>query len=171
MGEPRTSLDLRQTAFGIQGSLTVFRDDTGMEPRLALSVCGLILLAACTTPSPAMMRAGHLSREVSVDGARFRVDFTATKAEAHRLNMDMRVARAPMVMRGAIAIVLATGCTLKPRSLEGDQAIVTAALDCEGTPGTAPLRAPDPAQIACVIADADRSGRRPKQVLTDCLIE
>lgn len=141
-----------------------------MIPRRLPCLILLPFLAACTTPSPAMIRADHLSREISVDGARFRVDFTARMAESHRLNMDMRVGRGPMVLRGAIAIVLATGCPLKPRTLEGDQAIVTARLDCAGAPGTAPLRAPDPAQIACVIADADRSGRRPDQVLTDCLI-
>lgn len=83
-----------------------------------------------------MWRDDRVSREVVVDGARFRVDMAAGMAEAHRLGLDLRLARGPMVRRGELAILRATGCPIRPGTLEGDQAIVRAELDCTGGQST-----------------------------------
>jgi hypothetical protein len=129
-----------------------------------------LLLAACHAPSPAMRHAGVQRQEVTVDAARWRVDWDGETAEAHRLNMDTRIVRGPMVMRGAAAIMVVTGCFLRPGTLEGDQAIVRAGTECGGAPARRVL-APGPERIACVLQARREDSRAPEAVLTDCLVQ
>lgn len=84
-------------------------------------------LSACALPSPRYI--GTEAREVSVGGMTFRVYRRADEVEVHRSGGGLP--RKSAVFLGALeAIETATGCPVRPRSMAGDQAIVTARIDC-----------------------------------------
>lgn len=87
-------------------------------------------LSACDSPSPAFM--GLTARQVTVDGSVFSVRATAYEAEAIRVNREWRARRGATVVKGALAIQMATGCKVRKRSLKGDTNIVKARLACAG---------------------------------------
>jgi hypothetical protein len=151
----------------VNEALRLGRQGDGMRMLVLLPA---LLLAACTAPVPGMHHAGVVSREVAVDGSRWRVDVDGAAVLAHRLNFDTRIARGPMVMRGAAAIVLATGCPLRRGTLTGDQALVRAETDC-GEDTALRVAAPGAEAIACVIAAARPGSRAPEPVVSDCLID
>ena len=115
-------------------------------------------LAACDSPSPRF--SGLAARQVLVDGSRFSVRSTAHEAEAIRLSRELKPERGPTVLKGAKAIVLASGCKLVPGTLDGDTNIVRADIDCPGA-APRPWRRPKPIELDCgVVGDLyqDRSG-------------
>ncbi|MEM6823926.1 MAG: hypothetical protein AAF566_02340 [Pseudomonadota bacterium] len=85
------------------------------------------LVAACGTPSSRFMGAEVGAYEV--DGMTFRVFRRADEVELLRSGGGLP--RKSHVFLGAIvAIEAATGCPVRPRSMKGDQALITAAVDC-----------------------------------------
>ncbi|RMD89234.1 MAG: hypothetical protein D6811_12615 [Alphaproteobacteria bacterium] len=144
--------------------------------RCMAPTCLCVALMACASPSPSlwMARGGAYLGRVEVDAARFAVWRKDDVAEAHRAGFDGRLARYPMVLRGAVAIRALTGCEIRPGSLEGDQAFVRARLDCSGE-GQAPPRPPPPppAAIVCVLPPepAVADSHAPEVFLTDCFVE
>lgn len=87
-----------------------------------------LCLAACASPSPRFQ--GATPTRVSVAGMDFAVFRSGAEVEAIRTNA-MPVPRQRDVFRNAIAAIeQATGCTLRPRSMTGDAAIIRAAVDC-----------------------------------------
>ena len=97
-----------------------------------------VVLAGCVAPSPAFL--GMRADQVSVDGMVFSVRHTAHEAEAIRVSQEALPRRATVTWRGAKAIVWASGCQVKPTSLEGDTNIVRADLDCAGAPKRLPRK-------------------------------
>ena len=95
-------------------------------------------LAGCDSPSPAF--SGLASRNVTVDGSSFSVRHTRDRAEAIRLSREWRPPLGRTLLKGSMAIMLASGCAVKPGSLDGDTNIVRADLDCAGQ-GALPGRA------------------------------
>ena len=87
-------------------------------------------LAACDSPSVAFQSVAE--RKVTVDGFHFSVRATRYEAEAIRLGLERLPRRAEVVYKGAKAMVIASGCAVVPKSLEGDENIVRADLDCPG---------------------------------------
>lgn len=88
---------------------------------------GLALLAACTGPSPHF--AGVTPQVVTARGMGFHVYRRADEVEAYRTGGG--IPRQSAVFLGAIsAIEKATGCPVRPRSVIGDQAVVSAEIDC-----------------------------------------
>ena len=87
-------------------------------------------LAACDSPSVAFQSVAE--RKVSVDGFHFSVRATRYEAEAIRLGLERPPRRAEVVYKGAKAMVIASGCAVVPKSLEGNENIVRADLDCPG---------------------------------------
>ncbi|MDF0602963.1 hypothetical protein P1J78_19645 [Psychromarinibacter sp. C21-152] len=102
----------------------------------------LVLPAACDSPSPAFSRLP--AHRVTVDDATFSVRFTPFEAEALRVSRGLPGSRGEVMFAGARAIMLASGCPVVPKTLEGDPAIVRASLDCAGTgPRPSPPAAPE----------------------------
>ncbi len=90
-------------------------------------IYALAILAACTGPSPYFM--GTKVGTFETGGMRFTVYQRADEVEVHRTGGG--IPRERDVWLGAIqAIESVTGCRLRPRSMEGDQSIVTAEVDC-----------------------------------------
>lgn len=93
--------------------------------RVALSL--VVLLAACASPSPRF--AGARAGAVEVDGMRFTIYRRADEVEVHRSGGG--IPRQRDVLLAAIrAVRTVTGCPVRPRSLKGDQAVMTAEIDC-----------------------------------------
>ncbi len=91
------------------------------------AVLAALALAGCTAPSPYFH--GARIGMVETGGMRFTIYRRADEVELHRKGGG--IPRERDVFLGAIeAIRIATGCTVRPRSMKGDQAIVTAEIDC-----------------------------------------
>ncbi|MDJ0826237.1 MAG: hypothetical protein QNJ16_12105 [Rhodobacter sp.] len=90
-------------------------------------------LAGCDSPSPKF--AGLTARQVTVDGSLFSVRYTRTEAEAVRISKEFGTRRGTIVGKGAKAIVIASGCAIKSRTLDGDTVYVRAKIDCAEAPG------------------------------------
>ena len=103
-------------------------------------------LAACDSPSVAFQDVAE--RRVKVDGFHFSVRATRYEAEAIRLGLERPPKRADVVFKGAKAMVIASGCAVVPKSLEGDENIVRADLDCPGS-GPKPWSRPAPKSLDC----------------------
>lgn len=88
----------------------------------------LLTLAACDSPSPAMM--GITPTYVTVDGAEFSVRRNGTRAEAIRTNAMPFPSIGAIVHRAGEAMEQATGCTVITDSLRGDQSVMRADLIC-----------------------------------------
>ena len=95
-----------------------------------------IMLAGCNTPS--MTFRGITPVTVTVDGSTFAVRVKDLHGEAIRTNMQYAPRTGPIGARGATAIAQVSGC--KVSRVGGDQAVVTAALDCgKGPPPLRPI--------------------------------
>ena len=108
-----------------------------------------IMLAGCNTPS--MTFRGITPVTVTVDGSTFAVRVKDLHGEAIRTNMQYAPRTGPIGARGATAIAQVSGC--KVRRVGGDQAVVTAALDCGKGP---PPRSDQSYWIMSVIPVADK---------------
>ncbi len=95
-------------------------------------------LAGCDSPSPAF--SGLAARNVVVDGSSFAVRHNGHEAEAIRTSPEWRPPLGRTLLKGSMAIMLASGCPVDPDSLDGDTNIVRADLECSGT-GALPDRA------------------------------
>lgn len=96
-------------------------------------------LGGCNSPSPGYH--GQPVRSVLVDGTRFRVHLTQYKAQAIRVSPEWNPGRGEIVSKGAKAIMLASSCPIRSKSLKGDEAMVLADLNCAGVPRRAPRAA------------------------------
>ena len=93
--------------------------------RTALPV--LALLAACVSPSPRFV--GARAGVAEIDGMRFTIFRRADEVEVHRTGGG--IPRQRDVYLGAMRAILdVTGCPVRPKSMKGDQAVVTAEIDC-----------------------------------------
>ncbi|UWQ95959.1 hypothetical protein K3728_01560 [Rhodobacteraceae bacterium M385] len=87
-----------------------------------------LALAACDSPSPAMM--GIPPTYVTVDGAEFSVRRNGHRAEAIRTNPMPFPSIGAIVHRAGQAMEQATGCAVDTDSLRGDQNVMRANLIC-----------------------------------------
>ncbi len=96
-----------------------------------MRLCCLIILltcAACASPSPAFKNAR--SGDINISGDRITVFYTPTHAQAVRTNARNKSQRAGAFARLVQAIVTVSGCDVRPRSVKGDDVLITAALIC-----------------------------------------
>ena len=98
--------------------------------RIALFLTALAL-TACNTPSIPFRGVAPVT--VTVDGSTFDVRVKDLRAEAIRTNMQYAPRMGPIGGRATQAIEEVSGC--KVRRVGGDQAMVTAALDCAASKG------------------------------------
>lgn len=87
-------------------------------------------LAGCV-PHSIPLYAGTAQR-VTVDGSRFLVRWTDTRAEATRISPESRPQRMVILSRALRAIETVSGCTVLPGTLYGDTNLAEAYLDCPG---------------------------------------
>ncbi len=120
--------------FAANRLLTEFADDEFMTRKMPLWwLCVLMVataaaLAGCDSPSPKF--SGLTGHRISVDGSQFSVRHTDQDAEAVRISKELRPGRGEVVLKGAKAIELASGCRVLPTSLDGDTNYVRADIDC-----------------------------------------
>jgi hypothetical protein len=88
----------------------------------------LVGLAGCSTPSPRFIGSDRM--EVSVGAARFAVYQRADEVEVLRISRTFLPKESAVILGAIQAIEQATGCPVRPRSVKGDQAIITAKIDC-----------------------------------------
>ena len=86
------------------------------------------LISGCA--SPAFLN--QPTRDVNIADSTFRVYMRSgtSEVEAHRISFEMLPSRVLTYARAHTAITQATGCQVVDGSLEGDQAIVRASVDC-----------------------------------------
>ncbi|MEB8387927.1 hypothetical protein OO012_11855 [Rhodobacteraceae bacterium KMM 6894] len=87
----------------------------------------LLGVAACDTPGPGFGRVAPV--RLTVAGSTFDVRVDGTRAEANRLNTQWAPRFNAMAPRGVAVIEKVSGCRV--RKLAGDQARMTAWLDCD----------------------------------------
>lgn len=85
-------------------------------------------LAGCASPA----YLGERSQLVTEAGSSFRVYMRSGSGdvEAHRVSPELLPSRALVLVKAEEAIAFATGCRVIPGTMEGDQAIVRAEVDC-----------------------------------------
>jgi hypothetical protein len=92
-----------------------------------------VLLSACTSASLSMW--GVAPVDITIGNSQFRIwaDPGSGQVEAHRISVEMPPpGRREVLARGLRAIEQVTGCVVRAGSLAGDQAIMTAEIDCAG---------------------------------------
>lgn len=94
-----------------------------LHPSLWLSI-----LSACASPG----FLGQPSEVVTEAGSSFRVYMRSGTGmvEAHRISPELLPSRSLVLAKAERAIADATGCLVIPGSLKGDQAILSAEVDC-----------------------------------------
>ena len=85
-------------------------------------------LGACASPSPRFLGADR--HDVVVEGSRFAVFHRADEVEVYRLSKEFLPRESAILLRAVQAIEMSTGCSVRPRSMSGDQALITAEVDC-----------------------------------------
>ena len=87
-----------------------------------------LVLAACSSPR----FLGEPSEVVTEAGSSFRVYMrrASREVEAHRISPELLPSRSLVLAKAVSAIEYATGCGVVPGSVEGDQAIIRAEVDC-----------------------------------------
>ncbi len=88
------------------------------------------MVAGCNTPAPPFQ--GIAPTRVEVDGSIFDIRVRGEFAEAIRINRQYAPRLGPIRTRAAIAIAQVSGCRVK--GVLGDQALMTANLDCARGP-------------------------------------
>ncbi len=96
--------------------------------RLALAMF-LALIAACASPSP-QMRGGKVM-EASAGNYPLTIWRKGTQVEIIRHGYAGRADQASLRYKMAKATEAATGCALRPGSIEGDSGVLRARLDCD----------------------------------------
>jgi len=97
-----------------------------------IRVCPIVclgILVACDSPSVAFMNAQKTI--VVIEESTFSVYRLENRVEVYRTSFEILPKRGQVFRRAELAIEQATGCPIWQRSLEGDQALITARLDCE----------------------------------------
>ncbi len=92
----------------------------------ALFVC--LIVMGCNQPS--LDFAGVDPVKVTVDQSTFLVWRLEDRAEALRTNVEWAPNWEHTYVRFAQAFQAATGCKVRPRTMEGDQSVMQARLDC-----------------------------------------
>lgn len=85
-------------------------------------------LAACDSPSPSFM--GPPPIVITIEQSTFAVHRRLDRVEVYRTSFEFTPDRAGVLRRAERAIEQATGCTVRARTLVGDQALIRATLDC-----------------------------------------
>ncbi|MEO0358287.1 MAG: hypothetical protein AAF386_08340, partial [Pseudomonadota bacterium] len=88
----------------------------------------IFLVAGCNQPS--LDFAGVDPVEVTIDQSTFRIWRVEDRAEALRTNVEWAPNWRHTYIRFARAFQAATGCTVRPRTMQGDQSVMQARLDC-----------------------------------------
>ncbi len=88
---------------------------------------------------------------VVIDGSRFAVHRRADRVEVYRISAEAFPKRAEVLLKAQLAILRATGCPVRPGSLQGDQALVKARLACDAA--SPPPVLPDSLIYECDIVD------------------
>jgi hypothetical protein len=91
-------------------------------------ISGMVILAGCA--SPGFLR--QPMHAVDVSGSKFKVYMRSgtSQVEAHRVSAELLPSRVLIYAKAIRAIEIATRCKVEDGSLAGDQAIVTADVDC-----------------------------------------
>lgn len=93
-----------------------------------LHLVAILLLAGCNTPGPGF--GGIDPVRVAVDGSVFDVRVAGSMAEAIRVNAQYAPRMGPIGDRARRAIEQVSGCAVT--RIGGDQAMIRAALSCDG---------------------------------------
>ncbi|RKF14655.1 hypothetical protein D6850_07160 [Roseovarius spongiae] len=109
----------------------------------------VMVLAGCDAPSPEFR--GIAPHRVEIGLSRFDVRVSGARAEAIRVNGEWAPRLAATAPGGVAAIERVSRC--KVRRLRGDQAMMTADLDCGGAPR--PLPPERPKYLDCGSVDLD----------------
>jgi len=88
-------------------------------------------LAACNTPSPAFK--GVPAQTVTVGQSVFEVRQSGAQVELLRTNTEYAPTFSSIIPRASQAVVMATGCTPRPQSWEGEQTLMQVEVDCPET--------------------------------------
>jgi len=98
-----------------------------MIKTLAILLCALILTACAS-----MSMQGQPMKQIVVAESTFNVYMRSDTdlVEAHRVSVEPLPSKLLTLSKAVRAIELATGCRLKDGTLEGDQAIIKAKVDC-----------------------------------------
>lgn len=88
----------------------------------------VLLLAGCSSPSLKFMNIEPV--RVSVEGSIYDVYSNGSEVQAIRVNRELLPSKAKAIVRMVMAIEQATGCTVVPTSVDGDQALVKAKIRC-----------------------------------------
>lgn len=106
-----------------------------LRVRIAIwrAVWGAMLAASLggCVPHSLPLYAGQAA-EITVDGSRFLVRFTDTRAEATRITPQGAPERLVILSRALRAIEDASGCQVRPGTLYGDTNLIEAYLTCPG---------------------------------------
>ena len=87
-----------------------------------------VILAACASPSPQLMRGQK--HEAEVGGSRFTIWRKGEMVEIYRTSPEMLPRLSAVMAKAAIAVEQVTGCPVREGSLVGDAALMKATLDC-----------------------------------------
>lgn len=126
-------------------ALVIFRIYEKGMLQMWFALLGLLLLASCNTPGPHFRDVP--ATRVRVNGSIFDVRVRDELAEGMRINPEYAPRFGPIKARAAFAIEAATGCQVL--KVLGDQALVTAVLDCGDSTRPKGRRLPS----GCVMAD------------------
>jgi hypothetical protein len=99
--------------------------------RTGLSIILAIGISACDTPSPAFQ--GVPAQIVTVEPSVFEVRRLGTQVELLRTNTEYAPTFASIIPRASQAVFIATGCTARPQSWEGEQTLMQVEVDCPDT--------------------------------------
>jgi hypothetical protein len=99
--------------------------------RTGLSIISAIGISACDTPSPAFQ--GVPAQIVTVGPSVFEVRRLGTQVELLRTNTEYAPTFASIIPRASQAVFIATGCTPRPQSWEGEQTLMQVEVDCPDT--------------------------------------
>ena len=99
-----------------------------MARLLWLGFVGLLALASCDSPHPALM--GVESQTIEVQGSTFQIRIREDRAEAIRTNFERLPKIGNTFPKAAVAMGIASGCSVVPSSMKGDPALMTARLNC-----------------------------------------
>ncbi|MGB1235057.1 MAG: hypothetical protein ACPG5U_04940 [Planktomarina sp.] len=91
-------------------------------------ILGLWFITACD--SPTVDFAQIAAKQVKIQSSVFSIRQSGDRAQAIRTSTEYAPNWAYTAIRFAQAIEQATSCTIKPKSMEGDQALMEARLDC-----------------------------------------
>jgi hypothetical protein len=92
--------------------------------------CLALALAACASPSPRFL--GTEPAFAEGRGHEFAIYQRGSDIQALRVDRTWPVRQRDVFLGAVQAIEAATGCTLRPRSMRGDAAIVEAEVACPG---------------------------------------